>query len=107
MESVEYALWYLQTAKPEDCPLFQSLLPEILREMELDDEVCDDDLMHRVWASIKDAFQKKVPKTGVCRWFSLADNLPKLHRTWTRKYLVTIVNCVRNDMVRNYYYYYY
>lgn len=100
-EGQEYIDWYLRHEQRERCPLFAHLLPHIVKEMGLEDRYGDEGLAGEVWDSLREAWRTKLPKIGLCRWFALADALPKLVGVWSRRYLATVVNCVRSGLARS------
>jgi len=87
-QSKEAADVYLATTGCHSCPLFQELLGRILSDTGDASRIAEDGIELETWRSIPDAFQQKMQKVSMSRWFGWVDSAQSMLQVWHRRLLV-------------------
>ena len=87
-QSAEAAQVYMSTAGGTDCSLFQEMLGRILTDTGDRDRVAEEGIDEEIWKSVPDAFQSKMPKVSMTRWFSWVHSAGHMLKNWHRRLLV-------------------
>ena len=100
-EGIEHVHMYMKSMSCQTCPLFNELLPHILKDLHMEERMCEEGVAEEVWDLLPEAWLHKLNKISMNRWFAMTDELPHLHRIWHRRLLGTLVNCVRNGLMQS------
>ena len=91
------AKWYEQSKEAADvylattgcsCPLFQELLGRILSDTGDASRIAEQGIELETWRSIPDAFQHKMQKVSMSRWFGWVSSAQSMLQVWHRRLLV-------------------
>lgn len=98
---VEATTNYLAMASPEECPLFNDLLPKIAGDMNERDLLPDDAWKAEAFANIRGVYNRKERRVPGTRWFSFVDSAGEFLPKWHTKLLLLFYHLLQAGLFDN------
>lgn len=92
---------YLQVASPQTCPLFDDLLPRLLRDRHREKDMAQANIQDEIWSELakNEAWDVAGTPVNLNRWFHLISEGRIDDRWWNERFLSQLYTCLELDLL--------